>query len=450
MAAKPFPNPFLAIFLGVAAFSPAPASADPHEAWTVSGSFRLRYESLTGQFRPGFDAEDDLLSLRTTFLVQYDPGSVRIAAELYDSRAYGGEPGSAVSANDVDALELVQAYVAADVRLGGRGTGRLQAGRFIMKLGSPLRVDEEEYRNTNPAFTGVRADLQAGNGTSATFFYALPQQRLPDDQSSILANKVRFDRESFDLAFWGGMITRTRGWRNISFDAAYSRLRERDSPGRPTRNRRLHSLMSRFIRLPAAHTFDFAVEADYQFGTIRTGLAPDAARLDVSATYFHASLGYTFGGPLGLRLAVDYDRASGDGRGRGYGRFDPLFGVRRPDLAPTGIYSALGRANISAPAAQAEIAPGPRWDAFAVVRALWAEEATDSFSVTGVRDPNGAAGRFAGFHLGTRLRYWLIPDRLRAELNAARLVKRGLLLRAPNAPATDNTTYLSSTLTATF
>ena len=449
MAAKPIPIPLLALCLG-ATMHPQPASAEPHEAWTVSGSLRLRYETLSGQFRPGFDAEDDLVSLRTTILVQYDPGPVQIAAELYDSRAYGGEPGSAVSASDVDALEPVQAYVAADVRLGDRGTGRLQAGRFIMKLGSHLRVDEEEYRNTNPAFTGVRADLQPGNGTSATLFYALPHLRLPDDPPSIRANKVRFDRESFDLAFWGGMITRTRGWRNISFDAGYSRLRERDSPGHPTRNRRLHSLMSRFVRLPAPRRFDFAVEADYQFGTIRAGLAPDAVRLEVSATYFHAGLGYSFGGPLRLRLAIDYDRASGDGRGRGYGRFDPLFGVRRPDLAPTGIYSALGRANISAPAVQAEIAPGPRWDAFAIVRALWAEDATDSFSATGVRDPSGTAGRFAGFHLGARLRYWLIPDQLRAELNAVRLVKGGLLVHAPNAPASGDTTYLSATLTASF
>jgi hypothetical protein len=76
---------------------------------------RLRYETLDGQPRAGFRAEDEQLALRSTLLAEYDPGVIRIAAEIYDSRAWLDEPGSAISANEVNTFELVQAYVAADI-----------------------------------------------------------------------------------------------------------------------------------------------------------------------------------------------------------------------------------------------------------------------------------------------------------------------------------------------
>lgn len=72
------------------------------------------------------------------------------------------------------------------------------------------------------------------------------------------------------------------------------------------------------------------------------------------------------------------------------------------------------------------------------VQILSMARATDSFSATGIRDASGASGSFAGHQVEGRVRYWLVPDRLRAEINAALLVKRGLLLDAPTpqSPAT--------------
>ncbi|RZJ76274.1 MAG: hypothetical protein EON88_36320, partial [Brevundimonas sp.] len=35
------------------------------DALTVSGSVRARYEAIDGQVRPGFEAESDLVNLRT-------------------------------------------------------------------------------------------------------------------------------------------------------------------------------------------------------------------------------------------------------------------------------------------------------------------------------------------------------------------------------------------------
>lgn len=119
-------------------------------------------------------------------------------------------------------------------------------------------------------------------------------------------------------------------------------------------------------------------------------------------------------------------------------------------LAPAGIYNAIGRANISTPAIRAEIAPNPRWDAFTAYRAMWLASRTDSFSTTGVRDPGGASGSFAGHQVEARFRYWLIPRFLRAELNAVALLKGRFLEDAPNAPDTGDTHYVATALTATF
>src|SRR3546814_5181018 len=55
------------------------------EDLTISGSFRVRYEALDNQFRPGLDRKDDLISLRTTLAAEYDAGPLRFGAEVMDS-----------------------------------------------------------------------------------------------------------------------------------------------------------------------------------------------------------------------------------------------------------------------------------------------------------------------------------------------------------------------------
>lgn len=204
------------------------------------------------------------------------------------------------------------------------------------------------------------------------------------------------------------------------------------------------------IRDPAAGQVDYEVEALRQTGRIRAGTATTAPQLEVAAWFAHAELGYSFAGGWKPRLALEVDHASGDQAGGKFGRFDTLFGMRRADLAPAGIYAAIGRTNLTAAGPRVEVTPSKRLDGFMTYRALWAASATDAFATTGVRDPTGAAGRFAGHQVDARLRWWWLPDRLRAEANAAWLAKRGLLTDTPNAPATGDTHYLSLALTASF
>lgn len=418
----------------------------------LSGSVRLRYETLDGQPRAGLRSEDEQLDLRSTLFAEYDPGVFRIGAELWDSRAWLDKPGSAISANEVNTFELVQAYVAADFD-GPFGPGSklgVQAGRFTLNLGSRRLVAADDYRNTTNGYTGLRADLKTASGVTATAVYVLPQVRLPDDLPSVLDQDTEWDRESFDLQLWGGYIARPNTLAGATAEIGYFGLLERDWAGHPTRNRDLDTFSARLIRDPKAGKADFEVEGIYQTGDIHASTAANAAEQDVSAWFVHADAGYSFPGKAKLRLSAEYDRASGDAPGGKYGRFNTLFGMRRADLAPAGIYNAVGRANIEALGLRGEVAPSPKWDAFAAYRALWLADKTDSFSTTSVRDVTGASGSFAGHQFDARVRYWLVPSFLRAELNAVWLVKGRFLQEAPNAPARGDTHYLATALTATF
>jgi hypothetical protein len=422
------------------------------EELVISASIRARYETLDGQSRAGFGPSDELYSVRTTLFAEYRGDGFRIGGELFDSRAYGSEPGSAIGTGEVNTFELVQAYVAADISepFGKRSKASAQLGRFTLNLGSRRLVAADDYRNTTNGYTGVRADLRLRDGSAATFIFTLPQVRLPDDLPSILDNESHFDRESFDLRLWGGLFSKPRVLGQAMAEVSYFRLQERDGPGRPTRNRSLHTIGARVIREPLAGKIDYEAEAIYQLGSIRASLAPNAAELDVSAWFLHLDAGYSFPGPLKARLSLEYDYASGDGSGRRYGRFDTLFGMRRADLAPAGIYAQIGRANISTPGVRLEVAPTPRLDGFVAYRAMWLAERTDTFSTTGVRDVTGGSGRFAGHQVEGRLRYWLMPKSLRAEFNAAWIGKGHFLKEAPNAPETGNTKYGSFAITTSF
>lgn len=418
----------------------------------VSGSVRVRYEALDGQFRPGFDGNDDLWSIRTTLFGELDTGPLRIGGEIYDSRAYGTNAGSVLTTGEVNPLELVQGYLVADIaRPFGKGSKlTLQAGRFTMNLGSRRLVAADDYRNTTNGYTGVRADLRLVDRTSATIFYTMPQQRRPDGFADLRANKVEMDREDWSLRLFGGYVSRPFSKRQILAELGYVRFLESDKPGYATRDRDLHSVSARIIAEPKTGLADFEAEGIYQFGSLSSSLSASAAPLDVESWFIHADAGYTFATAWKPRISIEYDRASGDGPGHKYTRFDTLFGMRRSDLGPAGIYAALGRANIETLGIRAEVAPSKRLDVFVNGRTLWAANSTDSFSSTGVRDQSGKSGRFAGYQIEGRARYWVIPQFLRAELNAAWLKSEGLLVSAPNANPYGDTRYISMAMMVTF
>ncbi|OYW95859.1 MAG: hypothetical protein B7Z13_00405 [Caulobacterales bacterium 32-67-6] len=109
-----------AIVAGPAAAQSAPWTL--HEAvgapdnLKLSGTVRARYESLDGQYRPAYgDGSDQGLVFRSTLFAELNLKPIRIGGEIIDARVYLNDSGSPTGTGDVNALELVQAYVAADV-----------------------------------------------------------------------------------------------------------------------------------------------------------------------------------------------------------------------------------------------------------------------------------------------------------------------------------------------
>lgn len=426
----------------------APAYAEDRDGLDLSGTIRLRYEAIANQPRVGYGRDDDLVNLRTTLLARYQSGPVTVGAELRDSRVYGEDPATPVTTGEVNTLEFVQAWVGAKGVIGSAKVSA-QAGRFTLNIGSRRLVGADDYRNTINGYTGLRGDVAIADIT-ATAIYVLPQQRRPDDLPSLRANDPGFDHEGFDLVLWGGTVAKAKALGLVMAEASFYHLGERDQPGRPTRDRSLDTYGGRLLREPAKGKADTEVEAFYQSGTISASAAPAAARVPVSAWFVHAAAGYSFRTALNARLSFQYDRASGDRAGGRYGRFDTLYGMRRSDLAPSGLYNAVGRANVSTPGARIEIAPSRRWDAFVTYHALWLAERTDSFSTTGVRDASGRSGDFAGHQLDGRVRWWVRPAALRLEVDGVLLAKGRFLVDAPNAPLRGTTAYGSFNLTAFF
>jgi hypothetical protein len=425
-------------------------AADP-STFKVSGSIRVRQEMLEGQYRPGFDNNDDILVIRSMLAAEWDTGTWRFGGEIFDSRAYDTDAGSALTANDVDTFEPYQAYVAGDFDqpFGKGSSATIQAGRFLMNLGSRRLVSGDDFRNAPQGFTGLRTDLRFSGKRQVTAFYVMPQQHRPDDFASLQRNHFALDHEGPDQQLWGFVASKGGLPGGLLGEVGYIRFDEHDS-SRVTRNRDLHSLTARLIRDAAPGQWDYEAETIYQFGHIRSSTAATAPRLDVSAGFVHADLGYTLAGSWKPHINLEYDYATGDGRGAKYSRFDTLFGMRRGELAPSGIYAAIARTNLESLGLRLEGAPTPRTDVLLTYHLMWAADRHDSFSATGIRDAAGLSGSFAGQQIDARLRYWIVPQRLRSELTSVTLLRGRLLREAPNASPHGDTHYLAAALTLSY
>lgn len=431
---------------------PAAAQSKPwtlHEAvgapdnLKLSGSVRARYETLDGQYRPAFGSgSDQALVLRSTLNAELNLAPVRIGGELFDARVYLNDSGSPTGTGDVNALELLQAYVAVDAKdvFFDGSKSSLTAGRFAMDLGSRRLVGRASYGNAPNAFAGVRADWSSKPHGSATLFYTYPLQRMPSDRNGILDNKIEADRQNDDLIFWGGIYTTPKFADGGELELFAFRLEEEDSPRLATRDRRITTYGARLVRNPVKGQFDYEFEGGWQTGEARnTTSAADRTDRDVDAQYLHLEVGKTFDAAWAPRVAFEYTYASGDKNSADgeYNRFDGLFGPRRPDFGPVGAYGPLGRSNIVSPGVRLEVVPTKRWDAMIFYRALYLDEPTDSFASTGVRDATGRSGDFAGHQIDARARYWIVPRATRLEFGFAKLITGEFLENAPNATGTE-------------
>jgi hypothetical protein len=359
-----------------------------------------------------------------------------VGVELEDSRiwASGTTP---LNTTLVDPLELLQGYVGlrGENVLARGDAASLTAGRMTLDLGSRRLVARNEFRNTINAFTGLDLQWTSPARDVLRAFAVMPIVRLPSDPKGLSDHRIELDRENVDALFWAAFFQSRPLAAQVTVEAYVLGLHERDSSIAPSSNRRLSTPGVRVLRPPTPGELDFQLEVMGQFGRSRaSAAATDTTDLDHLAFSLHASSGFRFDVPWGPRLVLQYDHATGDSSpGNGANnRFDPLFGARRFEFGPTGLYGAIARSNVSSPGVRFEVQPYRTVDAFAAYRLVWLASARDAWTTAALRDPTGEAGSFVGQQVEARVRWNVLPRNLSFDLGGAVFVRGEFAKHAPN------------------
>ncbi len=406
------------------------AHADAPESvhFELDGTLRVRFEALDETYRTREDRSDRLLVERLLVHGKLHAGPFTLGLELADSRAMLHDEATPLGTDDVNALEPQQIYldlVRTDaLRRGDRL--ELRAGRITIDAGSRRLVARNRFRNTINTFSGLHATWYGVRGAQVQAFAVLPHQRQPSDREGLEDGEFEFDSADFDTRFWGLFVTRDVGRAEIRAEGYVLGLHEDDTPAISTRDRNLVTTGLRLWKPSRAGAWDFELETAVQSGTSRAN--PSATRdLDHFASFVHVQVGRSLRTSWPLRLVAQFDRASGDdGPDDGdQGRFDTLFGARRFEFGPTGIYGAFARANVLSPGGRVQ------WRAphehsildrgFFAYRAVWLASETDAWTTAGLRDPSGGAGGFLGHQVEMRVRMRVPAWPVRVELGGAAL-----------------------------
>ncbi|MDY6946536.1 MAG: alginate export family protein, partial [Pseudomonadota bacterium] len=422
---------------------------------SIGGTYRLRHETLDHPYRAGFRGSDEILVGQLLLNARVTLNAFYANLELQDARQRLADSNTALGTDSVNTLEPLQAYVGMrfdDVFSRG---GRLDvtAGRMTINIGSRRLVARNNFRNTINGFAGVHASWKRPVAVEARAFYVRPLQRMPSDVDSLLDNDSELDTQSSDVTLWGvfGVVPKLLDETNA--EAFFYGFRSRDHAGVPAADRDLYTPGFRLLRNPAAQSWDFEAEASIQFGTSRlTTSAADTNDLQHRAAAFHGEIGYTWQAKLSPRLELSYDFASGDDdpTDNENNRYDTLYGARRFDYGPTGIYGAFARSNVSSPGLRMEAKPLRKMSGMFGYRAVWLASDRDQYTTARLQDPSGASGSFVGHQVEVQVQYNVRPGNLLLELGGAHLFHGRFLAEAPNAPTEGDSTYIYAQAMATF
>ena len=453
-------NYFLRVFtLVVAGSASAPQMALSQEQlsesqrFKVTGSHSTRYEHLWNPFQPDAPGDDAALSLRTILLAQFGSDALTAGIEVADSRVYLADDNTPLGTSHVNPIDLLQAYVTAVVPnvLTDGSDLRMKLGRQTMDAGSRRFVARNRFRNTINSRTGIDLEWTAPNQTAVRAFLTVPVDRRVE---SIADNKPKLDIERFESVFWG-VVLGSRTWRHgIRAELEVFGVHERDSEVYQTRNRNFVTPGFRILRAPAPRLIDFEIESVVQVGTSRrTSQQDDLTDLSHRAYFAHLALGYSLPGTLHPRLVLQYDHATGDEEPTddSNGRFDTLYGARRFEYGPTGIYGAFARSNVTSPGLRVELSPSSEVRGFVGYRSVWLAQARDAWTTTGVVDLDGLSGKHLGHQIEGRFRWQILPANMSFETGFAHLWLGDFPKHAPNGiPNPNNPTFLYTQLSVLF
>jgi hypothetical protein len=364
-----------------------------------------------------------------------------------DSRTLANDEGSFANGTTTNTLEPIQAYVAWQ-----HGAGTVRIGRVTQDLGKRRLIGRNRYRNTVNNFTGVDWSWAGEDGRAAHAFYWQPMRALPSDSASVLDNEHELDRGLRGSAISGlfyhfPTLASGLGLETYVFDAEAAAVVD------PAIAFDLVTAGARAYRGPRPAQWSYEIEAVLQRGDSGGNVGGVArADLDHRASFLHFEIGYQFDVPAAPSLILQYDRATGDedpADGR-IDRFNTLFGPRRFDFGPTGIYGIANRSNIDSPGVRLTFRPAPRWQAMLAYRSLRLQEPRDGWIGSGWRDATGAAGDSIGRHLEGSFTWAAIPERLSVETGFAHLWAGRFAEQTAGAAFRGDPQYFYCAITTTF
>ncbi len=411
----------------------------------VSGSQRIRYESLNNQFRSQGQGSDQQVALRSLLAIGIKSSDFNLVIEAGDSRAFLDDNGSPLSTSMVNPVELIQTYLMWEhqnlFEKGGQSS--LRVGRLTLDVGNRRLVARSKFRNTMNTFSGTEWKYETKQGNELQMFYTLPVNRAPDDASDLKNNHIEYDRPSGRAHFWGVSYTDKSLIQSHELTVFSLGLHENDSKKTATSNRDLITTGIVVKKPRKVGHFDYLVESVYQFGESRKSKkATDKVDLEHFAHFHRAEIGFSVPVSYTPRVALEYDYASGDSNGNDgrNERFDSLFGAKRFDYGPTGIYGPFKRSNLNSIGLRITARPSRFTEFMSSYRGFWRASKSDAWVASGISDVTNVAPRFLGQQLEVRMRWKILPHTLHLELGSAYL-RTGKFSRIIEPKTSDKNIY---------
>ncbi|BFM08058.1 hypothetical protein GCM10025791_33900 [Halioxenophilus aromaticivorans] len=374
----------------------------------------MRFEQLHGQYRVGREGSDQGLFLRTNVRARARFSSVLLETEVLDARHVLGiaDGGSPLSASTINPLDVLQANLQFNTgQFAKFGPGVLKLGRFTMDLGSGRFVTRNGTRNTINSYAGLEWSWGGAQGSQWRAFYTSPVQRRVDGLA--LDNRAKTDQVQAKARFWGLHNSSQTG--ALKTQWFWFGLKEQDAVNQPSANRNIDTLGVSLATTPGPGRWMAEVETAAQWGEVWRG---SQGRQKHSAYFFHLTGGYQIDSTRNTLWALHYDYVTGDVTGddnpadqRSQG-FDSLFGGRRGDFGPTGIFGPFTRTNLNTPGLSLTTSPSPRWQLKAMARGYWLASQSGGLPAAGITS-NQASSRYIGSQASLRLRWrpsapWLL------------------------------------------
>ena len=250
-----------------------------------------------------------------------------------------------------------------------------------MLFGKQRLISPANWANTRPrVFDGVRGTWNSDLLALDAFW----TQRVE-------IKKYRFNQHDTDTDFFGLYLTAGLPAPGTTLDLYWLGLKRENIQLAGTRaEERRHTMGVRLNGRMPFGSLDYDLETAYQTG--RHGSR------DIAAWMVASQLGNQFGGPLGARVYLGFDYASGD-RNRDdneINTFDPLF---RTNHAFLGQVDAIGRLNIIDLSQGASFKAGPRLGFKLETHFFWRASRQDALYSAGgapLRDPQLSSARWTG------------------------------------------------------